>query len=228
MRATYKFVSDTFDLYNKLCFNNKLPRLPLKIGNAQSMLGSFTSPRRKGLFSRRNPQECVLRISARYELDEDTLVDTIIHEMIHYYIWFNNLSDTGPHGPRFKAEMMRINRDFNRHISVRHKRSETELMSDNRVSYIFICITEWTNGKQLVTSCARSRIYDINKAFCNESRVVAVKWYLSRDVWFKRLPVSRTPKAYLVNLAELQHHLRDAVECICTDTFFLPKPSQQH
>ena len=63
----------------------------------------------------------VLRINTRFDLPEELIQDTILHEMIHYYIAVNHLRDTSSHGRLFRQEMKRINNEANRHITISYK-----------------------------------------------------------------------------------------------------------
>lgn len=63
----------------------------------------------------------MLRINTRFDLPEDLLQDTILHEMIHYYIAVNHLRDTSTHGQLFRREMKRINEQGNRHITISYR-----------------------------------------------------------------------------------------------------------
>ena len=42
----------------------------------------------------------------------------LLHEMIHYYIAYNNIQDTAPHGDVFKAMMNRLNREYGWNMKV--------------------------------------------------------------------------------------------------------------
>lgn len=49
------------------------------------------------------------------------LVDTLLHEMIHAYLYLTrNFKDRGSHGPEFLSHAERINRAANTHITVYH------------------------------------------------------------------------------------------------------------
>lgn len=74
------------------------------------------------------------------DLPEDVVKDTIIHEMIHYYIMSNQMQDTAPHGKLFIAKMQEINRKFNRNLAVTHrttKGSRIVTREFSRTSYVY-------------------------------------------------------------------------------------------
>lgn len=65
-------------------------------------------------------------MNTRIELSEDEIEDTIIHEMIHYYIGYNQLEDTSAHGAIFQQVMNAINEKYGRHLSISHKSSKSQ------------------------------------------------------------------------------------------------------
>lgn len=61
------------------------------------------------------------------DLPEELVEDTILHEMIHYYIAFNQWRDTSTHGQLFRREMKRINEKGGRHISISYRPNPEQL-----------------------------------------------------------------------------------------------------
>ena len=110
MRATLEFVQDRFDEFNRLCFEGKLPQVPMRISNARTYLGVCRYRKRRRLFGGYEMYGFSISISARFDLPEAEIEDTIIHEMIHYYIWQNGIKDTSAHGQEFRRIMEEKNR----------------------------------------------------------------------------------------------------------------------
>ena len=69
----------------------------------------------------------ILRINTRADLPEELVEDTILHEMIHYFIAVNQLHDTRTHGQIFRREMKRINEMGGRHISISYRPNSEQL-----------------------------------------------------------------------------------------------------
>lgn len=92
------YVKRKFDEFNRLCFGGELPSLPMRLSNSRSAFGLFVHPRRYPASAPRGVGECHMRISTRFDLPERDVEDTIIHEMIHYYIWYRRITDTSAHG----------------------------------------------------------------------------------------------------------------------------------
>ena len=119
---TIDYIQVCFDEYNVRYFNGSLPPIPIKLSNARTFLGKVTFIKhRTWLFGEWRYSNFKLRINTRYDLPEELLQDTILHEMIHYYIAVNHLRDTSTHGQLFRREMKRINEQGNRHITISYR-----------------------------------------------------------------------------------------------------------
>ena len=128
MKASVEYIQAQFDAYNRQYFGGTLPPLPIKLSHAKGFLGKVTFvKRRQWLFGPYRNENFVLRINVKIDLPEEVVQDTILHEMIHYYIAVNQLKDTSAHGRLFRAEMARINAEGNRHIRISYRLNEEQL-----------------------------------------------------------------------------------------------------
>ena len=140
MIPTLPYIQQHFDDFNIRFFNGSLPPIPIKLSNARTFLGKVTYVKRRNfsltswLFSSGASSVCEwtysnfkLRINTRYDLPEELIQDTILHEMIHYYIAVNHLRDTSTHGQLFRNEMKRINAEGNRHITISYRLTPEQL-----------------------------------------------------------------------------------------------------
>lgn len=224
MRITLEFAKTKFEEFNELCFDSQLPPIPICINNSRRALGMFVHPRSWPLRVMRGKGECHLRMSCRLDLPQTEIEDTLIHEMIHYYIWYFKLKDTSTHGRVFRQIMNGINTRFNRNITITHKTSEEELNSDNKNRNNYICVSHWRSGETGITISARTKILDIDRVLRSHPDVSFLEWYWSRNPWFNRYPVSRSAKIYKVESQDkLTHELLSATPCEVTDNKFKPK-----
>ena len=152
----------------------------------------------------------MLRISTRFDLPEAEIEDTLIHEMIHYWIAWKGLRDSSTHGRLFRAKMKEINELYGRHLTISHKSTPEELDRDTRIRTHYICVSQLADGRTAVTVCAESAIPRIRRAFRWSPTVRTMAWYTSTDPWFNRFPRSRSPKLYPVDPADLQSHLSNS------------------
>ena len=122
MTPTVEYLEERFDTFNEMCFEGALPRIPIKLSSGNSFIGRLTyRPVRdwRGRVVRK--EDFVLRISTRFDLPEQELEDTLLHEMIHYDILVNQRRDSSAHGRLFRARMREINEQYGRHIAVSYR-----------------------------------------------------------------------------------------------------------
>ena len=206
MKPTVSYIQSRFDEYNARYFGGALPPIPIKLAHAKGFLGKVTFTRRKqGLFRGYRNEDFVLRINVRIDLPETLIEDTILHEMIHYYIAVNQLRDTSTHGQLFRREMTRINAEGNRHITISHRLTDEQRaqavvhktrvvavvhFSDGRVGVKIV-----PNNPQYIASWHRKAM----RTFTNhQSSIINISWYLSSDDFFARYPSSRAMRVYLI------------------------------
>lgn len=215
MKPTIAYIQEKFDKFNKQYFCNRLPPITIRLSNAATRLGCLKHKYRTNLFGKRENYDFSLWISTRYDLREEVVEDTIIHEMIHYFIAYFHLPDTGPHGPMFRKFMDEINRISGRNITVRHRSDTLERDTDSHVRRNYICVTEWIDGNRYITVCASTCIFKIHRAFRSSPKVVDIQWYFSTDSYYNRYPTSRTPRAYRISDDDYEQYVLTAKECIC-------------
>ena len=97
MRASLKFITDSYRQFNRECFAGTLPEVELHVSSSRRALGCLKFRRiRDGRGWRY--ADFSIWISNRLDLPQEVIEDTIIHEMIHLYIHVNGLRDTSAHG----------------------------------------------------------------------------------------------------------------------------------
>jgi hypothetical protein len=209
MIPTQEYLEERFDMFNRMCFDGALPRIPIRLSRAHTFLGRLQyKPVRdwRGRIVRR--EDFVLRISTRFDLPEAEVEDTLIHEMIHYFIAWKGLKDTSTHGRLFREMMKEINERHGRHITISHKTTPEELDRDTRVRTHHVCVSQLADGRTAVTVCASTRVRAISRAFGWSPTIRHTTWYTSTDPWFNRFPRCRTPKLFPVDPADLEPHLK--------------------
>lgn len=102
-------LDEWFKEFNERFFENKLPPIEfIVIWGGKNTLGSFRHPERKA-----NdpflPEKCDIVFNGRYFESEDDWRNTMLHEMVHYYVFMVYGSCSKPHGKEFKSVAKRIN-----------------------------------------------------------------------------------------------------------------------
>lgn len=211
MTPTVEYLEERFDTFNEMCFEGALPRIPIKLSGGRSFIGRLQyKPVRdwRGRTVRR--EDFVIRISTRFDLPEAEVEDTLIHEMIHYWIAWKGIQDTSTHGREFRRLMKEINERHGRHLTISHRTTPEEQDRDKRIRDHWVCVSQLADGRTAVTVVAQPCIRSVKRAFSWSSTIRSMAWYHSRDPWFNRFPHCRTPKLFPVDPAELQPHLESA------------------
>lgn len=216
MRPSVEYVERKFEEFNTLIFGGKLSKLPFKISNARTFLGQIKYFREKNDDGEWNFYGFTFHVSDKLDLPEEIVEDTIIHEMIHYYILSNQMQDNAPHGDLFLHKMEEINNTFNRKITVSHKGTSTEANTDTEKRRHLICISRFKDGNRAVTVSADNprilfRIWD---EIARMAQIDEFKWVYTTDPYFNRIPRAQNAKFYRIPTDELRPHLANVEELI--------------
>lgn len=219
MKPTIEYIREHFDLYNRQLFGGTLPVPPIHLTNARTYMGQMTYKKRVGLFGKKHLSDFRLRISRRFNFTEQELQDTLIHEMIHYYIGYHGLVDSSAHGRVFRQMMDNINQHFDRHVTISHRSTREERMQvigDKPRPRIFAILT-MTDGKQYIKSVPRiqQRILIMHRRMTSAPQVKSIEWYYSTDPFFVQYPSSMGTRVQRINPAEIQPHLNTAQPLYC-------------
>ena len=214
MRATLPYLQEKFREFNIRIFGGRLPEVRISLCEVTSFVGQYKSKIRLLPDGRREPYEHQLRFSTSFDLSECDMEDTVIHEMIHYFIAYNGLQDRSVHGPLFKALMYSINENHGRNITISHRTTHRE-MADARSAkkkWHVVAILHFTSGETGVKVLPRviPKIIDYYKGITAASNISHVDLYLHNDSFFNRFPTSVGRRCHTITPAELRLHLQGA------------------
>ena len=201
MKPSIDYIQSCFDEYNTCFFGGTLPPVPVKLSHAKGFLGKLTFTRRKqGLFRGYKNENFVLRINTRIDLPEELIQDTILHEMIHYYIAVNQLRDTSTHGQLFRQQMSRINEEGGRHITISHRLTDTQRAQAIIHKTRTIAVVRFSDGKTGVKVVPNQpqRIAAWQKTAMRRFPVSSINWYQSDNDYFAHFPSSWAMRIYLI------------------------------
>lgn len=204
MRATLPFLEDRFDTYNQEIFRGELPRPLMHISSARSFMGQFKVERQRSITGKIK-ETYHLTLSERYDLDEDTLEDVVIHEMIHFLIHYKKVMDSSSHGKHFRELMNEINRRFGRHITLSHRCTKKELESDSAKAHSIVCLCTMTDGRKLVCRVSQSKVFEIHRSFQEWDKVKKEEWYWVYGSYFNRYRRVLTPRLFSVDKEGLEN-----------------------
>ena len=219
MIPTKSYIEQKFDEFNRQMFGGQLPRIPVVLSDAKSFLGKCTYKIRRRQDGKAEYYDYKLRINTRADLPEREVEDTIIHEMIHYYIGLNRIEDISSHGPVFMQIMNAINKKFGRNITVSFKSTDKqrEQFVDKKPRYHVVAVVRLKNGKTGIKVLPKivERILNYYYNISRASEVTSVELYMTNDIFFNRFPNSAVLKAHEVDEKELFSHLNGAEKMEC-------------
>ncbi len=211
MKPDVLYIEARFDEFNRLIFDGKLPKIPVSLSNAASYVGLCTYKTRRRLFGKPEYYDFRLRISTRLDLPEAEVEDTVIHEMIHYYIKLNGIRDTSAHGKVFRQMMNDINGRFGRHITVSHRstREQREAALDKRPRWRVVAIVSFRDGRRglKLLPHKQASVSAYHRAVSSNPKVSGIEYYLENDPWFNRYPTSSAFNVLFVPMDEVLSHI---------------------
>lgn len=221
MVPTLDYIRQKFHEFNHLYFQDKLAPIPIKLSNTKSYVGNISFKRRRKFFGQWEYYDFTMRINTRIALSEQELEDTILHEMIHYYLYANQLQDKTPHGPHFRQMMQYFNDTYGRHITISHKGAKVEWKQDENSKpkkHIFAILTHKSGRKYVkVVPRIRSRVLYFHNSMFKSGEIIEIKWYYSTDPYFNRFPSSVSMRVYEFEEAEMLPRIKEAQPLYCDD-----------
>lgn len=207
MKPDIEYLNRQFKRFNDLCFAGKLPPVEIRLNQRVRSLG-LTRWRRRPVPGK---PDIWIEISVSLDLPEEEYIDTLLHEMIHYYIHVNNLRDTSAHGEIFRAEMNRIRNDYGLPVSISLKRGkvqETQLPTVQR----YFCVSKDTAGKRFITVVAASRVLEVHRRLPRLWKLQEIRWYSGEHPALGLYPRCITPKLYRIDASRLDEIISRSVD----------------
>ena len=188
---TIDYLRQAFEHYNDLIFEGKLPVPKLKWSRAKTRLGQMAC-KRKTSWGRTKYYDFTISVSNYYKLTKEDIDDVLIHEMIHYSIAYTGLKDTSAHGIVFRGMMDKINRTFNRHItiSVRTRNLQPRTLQQHK-DYLILAL-ETKDGKYFLSSVNPSAAGKLAISLARAREIAHYAWYQSQDEYFRSMPRVRS------------------------------------
>lgn len=226
MKASVEYLKERFEHFNKLIFSSELPPIPIKLSNARSYVGQCRCKRRRTLPGKVQCYDFSIHVNGKMDFKESELEDVLIHEMIHYYIFFKGLKDSSAHGKVFRSIMDRVNSTYSRHVSISHKLSpeQREQQKDRRIRPHIIALISLKDGRTALKLLPRNAqsICRYNRELNRSGIVNGIAYYIGTDPWFNRFPTSSALNFIYMDKAEALSHLGGASKLKVNGSSVLP------
>lgn len=182
MIITLKEIREQFDIWNEKAFNNELPVPLFELMQTKRTLGQFCPRKIMGGYSYK------IRISVFYDRPLQSYIDTIVHEMLHFYIKFKGIKDTSSHGREWKRRAAELSRKFNLTITRTNPAGGgiSEAVIEKKMSkgvgkfeYTFVC--KLRDGQLGAGVAPSTKLYKFKPIFDNwkalkEYKIVKAPW----------------------------------------------------
>lgn len=219
MKPTIPYLQQKIDEYNKQMFGGKLPPVPVLLVDVKTFLGVCTYKKRTDLSGNEEKYDFCLKFSTRIDLSEQELEDTIIHELIHYYIGVTQQQDGSSHGPLFRSIMESINQMFDRHLTISHKNTQrqSEQAIDKTRRYHIVAVVRFVDGRFGIKILPRvlPSVLKFHNAYNKDSLISGVELYMTNNPYFNQFPNSAALKVHIVNELEVMDNLKGSENIIC-------------
>lgn len=196
MMLTVDTLNAWFRQFNASYFDGELPVPRIVVNKARTRLGTMSCKKVRRLF-RWVLSDFTIRISTYYDCTERQYQETLLHEMIHYYIVYKNIADTSSHGRVFRQIMQRLNHDYGWHITISSKSRElkpTEAVQRRNAVYVVLAL-EMRDGSRMLSVVSPRSARKLNALASTVSDIVSHRWYVSTDSYFRDFPKVRTLRA---------------------------------
>ena len=214
MIPTIEYVQQKFREFNVTMFDGKLPEPPISVTNAKTYFGVCAFRKHRKWNGRLEYSDFKIRISRRFDLPQDEIDDTIIHEMIHYWIGLFSPADMPGHSALFRRMMADINARYNRHISVSHRLSaeQQEQAIDKRPKKHVVARVVLKDGRTgiKVIPCMERHIRRYRRGMMASGKVSSIEFFKTTDPFFNRFPSSSAFTVYFPDPDVLAQHLPDS------------------
>lgn len=213
MRPTLKYIKEKFDYYNKLCFDGKLAMPPIKLNMRYAQMGITKYKSNLSPQGHIHNDDFSIEISVRRNLPEEEYIDTLIHEMIHYYIAFNNIVDDSPHGTIFRQKMNQIIRENGVKITIAFDPSDEYLVNSFTRSR-YVCVADLEDERMGIAVVAKNKLFQLWETIDKLEGIRKVCWYVSNRAIFEKYPVMVSPGLIIEDADKIHHYLTGAKELV--------------
>ena len=139
-------------------------------------------------------------------MPEEEYIDTIVYEMIHYYIAYNNIIDDSPHGTVFMEKMNHIMNTYGIRVTVAFDPTDEYLVNSiTRPRYV--CFSEFEDGRMGLGVVAKNKIFQIWHLISQMPGVKDIRWYVSNRAIFGKFPVMVSPNVIIIDSDKIHHYL---------------------
>lgn len=214
MTLTEELLRTWFQQFNAEYFGNKLPEPRLIVSSTRIRLGCFSwHSEPKYFYGLDVLSGFTIRVSNYYDMQERQYQETLLHEMIHFYIAYQHLKDNGTHGRLFREYMNRINRQ-GWHITVSLPRNQLPLSARYRnLQYLVLSFVDRFQNHYLTVVNPSYKNF-LERKLARNHDFIMHRWFISTDAYFSSFPRVRTLRVRKVSKEEFFRYVDAAKEWV--------------
>lgn len=138
MIPTTDFLYSKFDEFNTMFFNDELPFIKITVNRSKNCHGCFHSVICRDCNNVKHQRAKLITISKYYDVSAKEIEETLIHEMIHYYICHKAIKDNNSHGYKFREIAKQISDSSEYDITIFFDNTSAKLTRSYTKDYYYV------------------------------------------------------------------------------------------
>lgn len=189
MQIDVNWLSTNFNQFNKDYFNGELPLPRFRISKARTRLGwlkveTKSVSHRHSKANSKDNREFTICLSNYWGGDEFFFLNTLLHEMIHYYIVYHRYKDDSPHGTIFRSQMERLNL-LGWEVSISKKLCQLK-PAENKINGWRVVLAIVTNDdKYYLCVIGQGSVRRLEKKIQGLTWFKTHSWHITNDSYFQ-------------------------------------------
>ena len=211
MDLTVQYLKENFLQLNETYFQGQLPLPLLIVSSSKTLLGQFWSLRNRARLLHAKKEKFIIRISDYYDMPSEEYRNILLHEMIHYYIEYNNIKDTSPHGQKFREMMHTFNTKYGWHVSISSKNSKWKIRQCYAKPFYTVLALTTNDNKHYLSVVNPNYMKYIEKQISLAPSITSHKWFKSENTYFNRFSQSRSLRGRIVSEEVYNQFLSESI-----------------
>ena len=213
MRATTPIIRKIYNACNTLYFEGKLPTPIFGTYKFNRVWGSVKTRHDLDSNGKVINFQSWLRMNSRWDINEDKMIDVVLHEMIHIYIVYNGIPVTQPdgHGEEYIKVMNEINEKYGRNVKVNKEIDIEELNTDNLRRGHYICMVEMKDARSGFYPLPPNRVPKLRQTMEKFDQVKSYTLYYTEHPFFNRYLTNKKLRSFPLYYEDVEEILKQAI-----------------
>lgn len=203
MELTVKILREWFTRFNAEYFGGKLPEPRLLVSSARTQLGQFSCRRvRKGWLRGYTTTGYTIKVSDYYDMEERDYQQTLLHEMLHFYIAYTGRRDTSAHGQLFRQLAAQLNEAGGWHITATSRTEQYAVRRQQADAQYLLSLIQTTDGHHYLSVVNPSYRRYIERQAARSPQVQSLHFVVSTAPQYATWPKTRSLRGRRISAEE--------------------------